>query len=87
MDVIEKDLNRMYADLGFFKKGGCLYQPIKNILFSFAIYRAELGYVQGMSYVCANLLLHLGDELRTFISFLNLMHSPQMMIFYTFNMK
>ena len=52
----------MYADLGFFKPGGVLYEPLKNILISFAVYRADLGYVQGMSYMAANLLLHIGDE-------------------------
>ena len=61
-DIIEKDLKRMYADLGFFKPGGVLYEPLKNILISFAVYRADLGYVQGMSYMAANLLLHIGDE-------------------------
>lgn len=45
LDVVEKDLHRTFADLGHFRKGGFLYQPLKNILSAFALYRSDLSYV------------------------------------------
>lgn len=62
INVIEKDLHRTFGELGSFRVGGFLYQPLKNILAAFSVFRTDLGYVQGMSYVAASMLLHIGDE-------------------------
>ena len=43
--VIEEDLHRTYTDLGYFRYGKKLYQPLKNILASFAVFRPDIGYV------------------------------------------
>ena len=39
-----------------------------------------------MSYVAANLLLHIGEEYQTFEAFANLMHKYLMFTFYSFDM-
>jgi hypothetical protein len=54
---------------------------------AFSLYRSDLGYVQGMSYIGASLLLHLEGELETFRVFANLMNREQLMLdFYSFDM-
>lgn len=60
--VIENDLHRTYADLGLFRYGEKLYQPLKNVLAAYSVFRIDLGYVQGMSYIAGSFLLHCGDE-------------------------
>ena len=43
--VIEEDLHRTFTDLGYFRFGNKLYQPLKNILASFSVFRPDIGYV------------------------------------------
>ena len=49
------------------------------------MYRPDIGYVQGMSYLAAVVLIHIEDEQRSFQTFANLMLKTPMMPFYTFN--
>ena len=49
------------------------------------MFRPDIGYVQGMSYVAATLLLYMGDEFQSFVTFCNLMTKYPIMPFYTFN--
>ena len=84
--VIEEDLHRTYTDLGYFRFGERLYQPLKNILTAFSVYRPDLGYVQGMSYVAGSLLMHTGDEYQGFQCFANMMNHYLIYNFYSFEM-
>ena len=84
--VIEEDLHRTYTDLGYFRYGKKLYQPLKNILASFAVFRPDIGYVQGMSYIAGSLLMHTGDEYKAFQCFGNMMNMHLMYNFYSFDM-
>ena len=63
-----------------------LYQPLKNILAAFSIFRPDLDYVQGMSYLAASMLLHTGDEFLGFQCFTNLLGKQIMYLFYSFDM-
>lgn len=85
--VIEEDLHRTYSEMNVFRFGNKLYQPLKNVLSAYSLLRPDLGYVQGMSYVAASLLLHFGSELDTFIVFSNLMNRDELLFnFYSFDM-
>ena len=84
--VIEEDLHRTYTDLGYFRHGNKLYQPLKNILAAFSVFRPDVGYVQGMSYVAGSLLMHTGDEFACFQCFANMMNLHLMHDFYSFDM-
>ena len=66
LKVIDEDIHRTYADTGLFRVGNKFHDPLKNILMAYSLFRPDLGYVQGMSYVAASLLLHFGSELETF---------------------
>jgi nicotinic acid phosphoribosyltransferase len=54
---------------------------------AYSLLRPDLGYVQGMSYVAASLLLHFQREYDTFKIFANLMHRDNLLFdFYSFDM-
>lgn len=88
LKVIEEDLHRTYSELALFRYGQKLYQPLKNVLLAYSLLRPDVGYVQGMSYVAASLMLHLGSEIETLTVFSNLMQREDMIHdFYSFEME
>lgn len=82
--MIETDIPRTFPMLGFFKVGGVYYEQLQRILESFAMYRPDIGYVQGMSYIAATLLLYM-DEHSAFITFCNMITKFPIMPYYNFN--
>ena len=48
---------------------------------AYVCYRPDLGYVQGMSFIAAILLLNL-EEAEAFIVFANLVNRPLLAVFY-----
>jgi hypothetical protein len=69
---------------GFFKPDGAYHDHLRRILEAFTIYRPDIGYVQGMSYIAANLLLYM-DERSAFITFSNLITKYPILPFFNFN--
>lgn len=63
--LIENDISRTFPQLGLFQEKGPLALPLTHVLSAFACYRADIGYVQGMSFLAAMLLLNM-DELTAF---------------------
>jgi len=61
------------------------HDSIQKILRAFAMYRPDIGYVQGMSYIAAIVILYIQDEYKAFMNFANLMLKYPIMPFYTFN--
>ena len=59
MTLIEQDLSRTFPLLGFFQEGGPLQKPLRDVLQAYVCYRPDIGYVQGMSFLAATLLLYL----------------------------
>ena len=45
LKVIEEDLHRTFGELGHFRQGNPLYQPLKNVLLAYSLLRPDLGYV------------------------------------------
>lgn len=79
--LIEFDLPRTFPTLGFFHNGGPLQSGLDNILTCYAHYKPEIGYVQGMSYLAAMLLLYM-DEDQAFICLANLIDRRGNLDFY-----
>jgi hypothetical protein len=74
LDLIQYDLPRTFPTLGFFhEEGGQMNLGLKNVLHAYAVYNPNIGYVQGMSYIVAMLLLYL-DEVDAFICLSNILH-------------
>ncbi|XP_063424247.1 rab GTPase-activating protein 1-like isoform X2 [Mytilus trossulus] len=62
-DVIQRDINRTFPAHDFFKETGGLGQDsLYRISKAYSVYDEEIGYVQGISFVAASLLLHMPEE-------------------------
>ena len=84
--LIEEDLHRTFPTLDVFRYGNTLYKPLKQVLLAFSVFRPDLGYVQGMSFLAGLLLMHM-PEYAAFKCFANLMLQWDLMHeFYQFNM-
>jgi hypothetical protein len=76
MLTIDVDIPRTFPELSYFQAGTDMNTSLRNILSAFAVYRPDIGYTQGMSFVAATILLHVGNEAIAFGAFANLMLRP-----------
>ncbi|CAK75360.1 unnamed protein product (macronuclear) [Paramecium tetraurelia] len=84
MKLIQKDLGRTFdipSLRNIFQSGGPLSGSLQSILESFCVYRPDIGYIQGMTYIASILLTYL-DEYQTFIIFSSLITHPQLLPIY-----
>lgn len=81
MGLIEWDLPRTFPTLGFFHDGGPMHQGLERVLLCYACYRPDIGYVQGMSFLVAMLLLYM-DEYEAFKCLTNLLNRRLNMDFF-----
>lgn len=84
--VLEKDLPRTYKELGFFHNGGPLEESLRATLEAYIFYRPDVGYVQGMSFIAALLLLNMEIE-EAFICFANMMNTNYFLPFFSMDMR
>lgn len=76
--LIQRDLPRTFPELHLFKNPESdPYNQILKVLETAAFYLPTIGYVQGMSYVAAALLLYM-NHFDSFVCFTNLLNSPFM---------
>lgn len=81
--LIRLDVSRTFPQLGLFhREHGPLHSTLANILAAYAVYRPDLGYCQGMSFLAAMLLLNMDSPSSTFISFANLLNNDLLLAFY-----
>lgn len=73
VSLIEWDLPRTFPVLAFFHDGGPMHTGMERILLCYALFKPAIGYVQGMSFLVATLLLCM-DEFEAFKCFANLMN-------------
>merc|ERR1719431_2189768 len=86
LELIQLDVSRTFPQLCIFQTGGPYYDLLHNVLGAFVCYRPDIGYVQGMSFLAAVLILNL-DEAEAFIMFANLINRPVLSAFYTVNQQ
>ncbi|XP_023337041.1 TBC1 domain family member 12 [Eurytemora carolleeae] len=82
LELISMDVSRTFPQLCIFQKGGPYYSLLHNVLGAYVCYRPDLGYVQGMSFIAAILILNLEEE-DAFILFANLVNRPPLSSFFT----
>ncbi|EKX49897.1 hypothetical protein GUITHDRAFT_135591 [Guillardia theta CCMP2712] len=70
---------------GFFHQGGPLEAQLRDVLEAYIFYRPDVGYVQGMSYLAAMLLLTM-DTYQAFVALTNLLHSHYFLSFFAMDM-
>ncbi|XP_005090343.1 TBC1 domain family member 12 [Aplysia californica] len=79
--VIKLDVSRTFPQLCIFQKGGPYYDLLHSLLGAYACYRPDVGYVQGMSFIAAILLLNM-DVADAFVCFANLLNRPCQVTFF-----
>lgn len=73
--AIRLDVSRTFSSLCVFQDGGPLSESLQGVLAAYAIYRPDIGYVQGMSFVGGVLALNM-DSTDAFTCFANLLNCP-----------
>lgn len=73
--AIKLDVSRTFPSLRIFQNGGPLYECLHDILSAYSVYRPDVGYVQGMSFIGAILSLNMEPH-EAFICFANLLNQP-----------
>lgn len=79
--LIGVDLPRTFPALAFYQEGGPNHAELHRVLDAYVCYRPDIGYVQGMSYLAAILLLYLDDS-AAFSCLANLLNRSVQMAFY-----
>jgi alpha-tubulin suppressor-like RCC1 family protein len=81
--LIDTDLPRTFPSLKLFDATGPYYEFLLEVLETYACYRPDLGYIQGMSYLAALLCLHMPqDRYLAFQCLANLMVNEHLFTFY-----
>lgn len=75
MMAIKLDVIRTFPTLCVFQEGGPLSQSLQGILAAYAVYRPDISYVQGMSFIGAMLSLNM-ESVDAFVCFANLLNQP-----------
>ncbi|KAK0149251.1 TBC1 domain family member 12 [Merluccius polli] len=81
LELIKLDISRTFPSLYIFQKDGPYHNLLHSILGAYTCYRPDIGYVQGMSFIAAVLILNM-EEADAFISFANLINKPCQMTFF-----
>ncbi|XP_043197718.1 TBC1 domain family member 12-like isoform X1 [Amphibalanus amphitrite] len=81
VDLIRLDVARTFPQLGLFQKGGPYHDLLHELLGTYACYRPDVGYIQGMSFIAAVLLLNTDPE-DAFVCFANLLNRPFLFSFF-----
>ncbi|KAI4903938.1 hypothetical protein NFI96_031941 [Prochilodus magdalenae] len=81
LDLIKLDIFRTFPSLYIFQKGGPYHDLLHSVLGAYTCYRPDVGYVQGMSFIAAVLILNL-EEADAFIAFANLLNKPCQLAFF-----
>lgn len=79
------DLSRTFGSLQLFRVGSALRTKLQQCLEIFAIYRPDLGYVQGMSFIAGLLAVYIPNEYDLFRSLANLLVSHHFFAYFQMN--
>lgn len=78
VELIKLDVSRTFPQLCFFQKDGPYHEALHNVLGAYACYNTQIGYVQGMSFLTAILLLNM-EAADAFICLANLLNTKVLM--------
>lgn len=81
VELIKLDVSRTFPQLCIFQKGGPYYDLLHSLLGAYVCYRPDVGYVQGMSFLAAILILNL-EVADAFVCFANLLNQPCQLAFF-----
>lgn len=81
VELIRLDISRTFPKLCIFQKGGPYHDALHDILGAYVCYRPDVGYVQGMSFIAAMLLLNM-EPCHVFFTFANTLNRPCQIAFF-----
>ena len=81
VQLISFDMPRTFSLLQFFDVNGPLYPGLQSVLEAYVVYRPDLGYVQGMSFLASMLLLNM-EPPAAFQVLANILNLPCEKAFY-----
>jgi hypothetical protein len=84
--LIGVDLPRTFPALAFYQEGGPNHAELHRVLDAYVCYRPDIGYVQGMSYLAAILLLYL-DDFTAFTCLANMLNRSVHLSFYKMDVE
>ena len=79
--LISLDIARTFNNLGYFSAESPMSNDLRELLEAASVYRSDIGYIQGMSYVAGMLLLNL-ELLPAFQVFISVITTPLLISFY-----
>ena len=60
---------------------------LRQVLIAYSVYDQQVGYVQGMNLVVANLLYHIKNPEQTFWALVEIMENQELRLIYSGNMQ
>ncbi len=70
--------------LGLFQSDGPYHRALHDLLAAYVSYQPSIGYLQGMSFIAAILLLVMeGDIYKAFVAFATTLNRPSFYAFYS----
>ncbi|CAG9793662.1 unnamed protein product [Diatraea saccharalis] len=75
MELIQLDIARTFPHLCIFQPGGPYFDVLHELLAAYVCYRPDIGYVQGMSFIAAVLILNM-EAPSAFVCFANMLDGP-----------
>ena len=81
LKLISLDITRTFNTLGYFCKDSPMNKDLQVLLEAACLFRQDIGYIQGMSYVAGMLLLNL-EMGMAFSVFVSIISSPVLLPFY-----
>lgn len=83
---INKDIDRTYGTNPTFCRNQRFRDWLREVLLCYSVYDQEVGYVQGMNLIAANLLYHVKFPEETFWALVDLMENQELRLIYTGNL-
>jgi len=83
---IRLDLGRTFPALAFYQENGPMFEQLQSVLEAYVCFRPDVGYVQGMSFLAALLLLYM-DPQDAFCCLCNLLSRQILLVFYKMELE
>ncbi|VDN27963.1 unnamed protein product [Dibothriocephalus latus] len=69
--------------MGLFQADGPYHRDLHDLLAAYVSFQPSIGYLQGMSFIAAILILVMGDILAAFIAFVSILNRDSYHAFYS----
>lgn len=83
LQIIRLDISRTFPQLGLFQADGPYHRDLHDLLAAYVSFQPSVGYLQGMSFIAAILLLVMDDILAAFIAFVSILNRDSFHAFYS----